>query len=1212
MSKLYRFMFYVVAVIMMCSTTYATVWYVDNNQADDLGEGLSWITAKKNIQSAINAAQAGDEIRVRSGIYLGTITLKSGISLYGGYTGSEANPDERNLAAQPTILTRSTSGARIVNMVNVSNTHFDGFRIRGGLEQYLSGAGMLIQNSDASNKISNCMFIGNEAGSTVQSYFGGAIYIVNASPVLHNCIFANNKARARGGAISASNSNPLISSCTFVQNEASDLGAALHLRENSNATIINSLFVNNTCLLAAGRGGGITAVESVATISNCLFLENNALSGGGIHAIRSTIDARNSIFAHNQEHALIEVNPVATTLLNNIFYENSPTASYPGNIESDPRFVMDGSLRMSGTCTNTPQAVSTGLSSLDVYTVLSDENAQYVPNIFTGHLLKIENSDNPYHLIISNSENALYIMGDVSGDISIDDSYVIADFRLMPDSPAIDQGGSTNAPDHDFLGNPRPVAIPGIPSHNPETAFDIGPYEMQEPPVVISTNPVPQAVTNLSEYTYRVEFSRAVIGVSVSNFYLLSPSIVDADILEVTGENTVWHVLINTGNGDGSLTLNVVDDGQITDDSGMPLGGPVLGSGNFTSGESLTVEKSNPTIHLETEATSPTNQSVMITVSISKPDTDFSPEHISTNNALVNNFTGIGDAYTFTLTPVNAGEFTASIDIGQLKDSHGNYNHPSNEIRLFFDNIPPVLHLIGDNPLRLEVFDNFIDPGATAEDNYDGDITSQIQVSGTVDTNTVGSYNLSYTVQDTAGNQAVPVTRTVQVLDSTPPNLNLIGDNPLRLEVFDNFIDPGATAYDNYDGDITSQILVSGTVDTNTVGSYNLSYAVQDTAGNQAIPITRTVLVMDSTPPTLNLIGDNPLRLEVFDNFIDPGATAYDNYDGDITSQIQVSGTVDANTVGSYNLSYTVQDTAGNQAIPITRTVQVLDSTPPNLNLLGDNPLRLEVFESFIDPGATAYDNYDGDITSQIQVSGTVDANTVGSYNLSYTVQDNAGNQAVPATRTVQVLDSTPPNLNLLGDNPLRLEVFDTFIDPGATAYDNYDGDITSQIQVSGTIDSNTVGSYELYYRIMDSSSNETTRTRTVLVEVSDNENVPNTYQIELRSPVEMLISGGYAELSVPTGMQSYAWLHDGILLNEGDRMSGTTSNSLRIQNLLPSDSGIYLCSFEDANLSYHVTEPYELVVPDAPAVPAGHLIPFMFLTGSITILGCYISRKYD
>jgi len=246
------------------------------------------------------------------------------------------------------------------------------------------------------------------------------------------------------------------------------------------------------------------------------------------------------------------------------------------------------------------------------------------------------------------------------------------------------------------------------------------------------------------------------------------------------------------------------------------------------------------------------------------------------------------------------------------------------------DTTPPVITLNGDNPLYLNVGDEFVDPGATATDDVDGDLTEQIVVTGSVDTSKPGEYTLTYTVSDSAGNEATEtrtvIVREVQEPDTTPPVITLNGDNPLYLNVGDEFVDPGATATDDVDGDLTEQIVVTGSVDTSKPGEYTLTYTVSDSAGNEATA-TRTVIVReaqepDTTPPVITLKGDNPLYLNVGDEFVDPGATATDDVDGDLTEQIVVTGSVDTSKPGEYILTYTVSDSAGNTA-SVTRTVIV-------------------------------------------------------------------------------------------------------------------------------------------------------------------------------------------------------------------------------------------------------------------------------------------------
>ena len=155
--------------------------------------------------------------------------------------------------------------------------------------------------------------------------------------------------------------------------------------------------------------------------------------------------------------------------------------------------------------------------------------------------------------------------------------------------------------------------------------------------------------------------------------------------------------------------------------------------------------------------------------------------------------------------------------------------------------IPPVISLVGSSTIYIGVGDNFTDPGATASDNIDGDLTSSITSSGTVNTATEGTYLITYTVSDAAGN-SVSITRTVIVSLDLPPTITLTGSSTITLLVGDTYIEDGCVATDEVDGDLTSSIITTGTVDTSTVGTYTLVYSITDSASN-IVSTTRTVIV---------------------------------------------------------------------------------------------------------------------------------------------------------------------------------------------------------------------------------------------------------------------------------------------------------------------------------------------------------------------------------
>ena len=443
------------------------------------------------------------------------------------------------------------------------------------------------------------------------------------------------------------------------------------------------------------------------------------------------------------------------------------------------------------------------------------------------------------------------------------------------------------------------------------------------------------------------------------------------------------------------------------------------------------------------------------------------------------------------------GNYTVTYNVD---DSSGNSAVQVTRTVQVVDTTPPVITLTGSSTVTLEVGSSYTDLGATALDNYDGDITTEIVTDQTqVDITTLGNYTVTYNVDDSSGNSAVQVTRTVQVVDTTPPVITLTGSSTVTLEVGSSYTDLGATALDNYDGDITTEIVTDQTqVDITTLGNYTVTYNVDDSSGNSAVQVTRTVQVVDTTPPVITLTGSSTVTLEVGSSYTDLGATALDNYDGDITTEIVTDQTqVDITTLGNYTVTYNVDDSSGNSAVQVTRTVQVVDTTPPVITLTGSSTVTLEVGSSYTDLGATALDNYDGDITTEIVTDQTqVDITTLGNYTVTYNVDDSSGNSAVQVTRTVQVVDTTPPVITLTGSSTVTLEVGSSYTDLGATALDNYDGDITTEISLEGgslTIDTCILGTYTIKYNVVDSSGNiadEVVRNITIFGLDSDNDGI--------------------------------------------------------------------------------------------------------------------------
>lgn len=95
----------VLGILLAAATTaHAAVWYVDtdNSGAED---GTAWATAFTTIQPAIDTATSGDEVWVAEGVYKGTtISLKGGVDVFGGFSGTEGIRSERNLKSHTSTI----------------------------------------------------------------------------------------------------------------------------------------------------------------------------------------------------------------------------------------------------------------------------------------------------------------------------------------------------------------------------------------------------------------------------------------------------------------------------------------------------------------------------------------------------------------------------------------------------------------------------------------------------------------------------------------------------------------------------------------------------------------------------------------------------------------------------------------------------------------------------------------------------------------------------------------------------------------------------------------------------------------------------------------------------------------------------------------------------------------------------------------------------
>lgn len=405
-----------------------------------------------------------------------------------------------------------------------------------------------------------------------------------------------------------------------------------------------------------------------------------------------------------------------------------------------------------------------------------------------------------------------------------------------------------------------------------------------------------------------------------------------------------------------------------------------------------------------------------------------------------------------------------------------------------------MLTLSGSLTVYLEAKrDIFVEPGYSATDAIDGDITSHVQFTTPPTSQALGSFSIVYTVTDSVRNSASQ-TRAVIVRDTTPPTIQLNDGRVIPLDFGQTFNDPGAIASDLVDGDLTSSIIVTGTdnlalnrqvVNTNVT----LNYRCTDRSSNTATA-TRIVTIVDLSVPVITLNGFSDVIIQassVSVPFTDPGATCSDRADGDLTAN--PSGRVDNTVVANYTIVYTCSSKDGRQqANPVTRTIHVVDTTPPVLQLVGSDSMTVEGATVFRDPGYTISDNVDtiGQLDPLVTVTGRVNTSLPANTKviIVYAARDTHSNVARSLTRLVTIVDTTVPVIRLNGNPTVEVEAATVYNDAGATATDTLDG--TVAVQVSNPVNlfpTSTPALFSVVYTATDAASNAATPlTRTVRV----------------------------------------------------------------------------------------------------------------------------------
>lgn len=450
------------------------VYFADPGRSDNSGDGRSWATAKQTLQAAIDATTTAHQVWAKAGTYSESITLKSGVALYGGFAGAEVQLDDRSTTSNLTIIdgAKARSGLPAYHVVVINSgtgQRLDGFTITGGqatgstMSGY--GGGLYCSTTYSNIIIANCTIAGNIATS------GGGLYLSNCGVALTNCIIADNSASTGGGAYTTM-ATWSADGCVISGNTAAMLGGGLMIYGKC-CTLTNCVLSGN---IAGSNGGALNWQGwSNSSITNCTFSDNTAGFGGGIYmgSNGNYLTLQNSIFTRNAQYGIYEASTSCHPKLIKCLISGNPDGDYyddnlhpvtgANNINlkvvdttttlgGTPGFIMDGAGALTGTW-STPAAFdhATSRTTLTTMTALTPgalARCLINPNVALQHQF----------LIQDNTTSTIVLWGDATIWTHQGDTWKLADYHLAAGSDALNRGALSGSPATDIDGEARPGA----------------------------------------------------------------------------------------------------------------------------------------------------------------------------------------------------------------------------------------------------------------------------------------------------------------------------------------------------------------------------------------------------------------------------------------------------------------------------------------------------------------------------------------------------------------------------------------------------------------------------------------------------------------------------------------------------------------------------------------------------------------------------------
>jgi len=223
--------------------------------------------------------------------------------------------------------------------------------------------------------------------------------------------------------------------------------------------------------------------------------------------------------------------------------------------------------------------------------------------------------------------------------------------------------------------------------------------------------------------------------------------------------------------------------------------------------------------------------------------------------------------------------------------------------------------------------------------------------------------------------------------------------------------------------------------------------------------------------------GNKNVEIDINSEYVDEGVYAkYCNkyikiLCKDLSNNVKLNKKVDKENNNIFYINYSLKINNHNRVL--TRTIVKKDKESPIIKLINNKAFACPNKE-YEEDGYYAYDNVDGDLTNKV-------IKEIKNNKVYYSVSDSSNNKKI-VYRDIEYKDEQKPTIELFGNHTNYVFLNTDYIEEGYQAIDNCDEDITKSVVIESNVDTSRLGEYNIKYTVRDSSGNQESIDRKVIV----------------------------------------------------------------------------------------------------------------------------------